>query len=423
MDNEKQHLEKCRQKIEEKVGWGPGTEWQNHDFEVLSDRILKETKVSLSVSTLKRLWGKIRYEGTPNIATLNTLAQFVGYENWRAFTANGFNHPINGTPAKENGAAMKENSVAPKAHKQFVLSNVQKGMLAVVVLGLAAFLFWSTQKRSKSLTYKNISFSSMAVTNSVPNTVVFYYNAKDSNADSVFIQQSWDPARRFRVDKNLTEFTSTYYEPGYYRAKLILDNTVVAEHDIFIETNPWLATIERGPIPVYAGADKILQAGIVRLPEEFLTAEKIDLEKENLWTSFYRVLKTEVVPDTAFQMDAAVKNTFGKGALVCQQTELILKGTEGAIVIPLSIKGCTGEISLQAGDHYDGRTHDLANFGVDFSDWVNVQCRVQHKKVAIRVNDVLAFEGDYKNRVGQIVGARIRFMGTGEIKQFELKKI
>ena len=58
MDKEKHHLETCRQRIEEKVGWGPGNEWQNQDFEALSKRIFKETKVSLSVSTLKRVWEK-----------------------------------------------------------------------------------------------------------------------------------------------------------------------------------------------------------------------------------------------------------------------------------------------------------------------------------------------------------------------------
>lgn len=89
MDNEKVNIEKCRQRIEEKIGWGSSAEWQNQDFEALSERIFRETKVSLSASTLKRLWGKIRYEGTPNISTLNALAQFIGYENWRAFTSKG----------------------------------------------------------------------------------------------------------------------------------------------------------------------------------------------------------------------------------------------------------------------------------------------------------------------------------------------
>ena len=383
MDNEKLYIEKIRQRIEEKIGWGPSAGWQHQDFEALSERIFKETRVSLSASTLKRLWGKIRYEGTPNVTTLNALAQFVGYENWRAFTTNGF------TQQPSNGAATKERS-------QYKFSSILKGILMIIAVGIGVFLVWSIQNRPKQLEYDNIVFTSKVVTNTVPNTVVFNYNAKDSNADSIFIQQSWDPMRRYRVDKNLTESSSTYYLPGYYRAKLILDSTIVAEHDVFIESNGWLGTIDREPIPVYAPEEKILRDGIVRLSDDFLAEQKIDLEKEKLSTSFFRVKKEEVVSDKAFQMDVTLKNTFEKGALVCQKTQILLMGTMGVIIIPLSIKGCAGELFLQAGEHFDGRTKDLSAFGVDFSDWVTVQCRVKDKKISIHVNGALAFEGAIK---------------------------
>ncbi|HEY5917058.1 MAG TPA: hypothetical protein VIU13_06640 [Chryseolinea sp.] len=187
MDKEKQYLESCRQRIEEKVGWGPGNEWQNQDFEALSKRILKETKVSLSVSTLKRVWGKVRYDGNPTTATLNALAQFVGYEDWRTFASNG-----NSTPSNPKSA---------KVPWKISFSKTLKAILAIAALGLGVFLFSVMQSRPKRLEYKNITFSSQPTAKAVPNTVVFNYNAKDSNADSVFIQQSWDPNRRFSVDK------------------------------------------------------------------------------------------------------------------------------------------------------------------------------------------------------------------------------
>ena len=95
----------------------------------------------------------------------------------------------------------------------------------------------------------------------------------------------------------------------------------------------------------------------------------------------------------------------------------------GAIAIPLTIKGCVGEIGLQADKYRDGRTNDFSAFGVDFSDWATVQCVVKNKKISIRVNDALAFEGDYQNGIGNVVGTRISFMGTGEVKMFEVKKI
>jgi hypothetical protein len=409
MDNEKYYLGKCRQLIEAKVGWGNSAEWQNQDFEALSELIYKETKVTLSVSTLKRIWGKIRYDGSPNLATLNALAQFSGYENWRTFASNGF-------PAKEQATPTKKPA--------FKFTNVSKGVLIILAIGIAAVLLWSTQSRPKKLSYQNVSFGSKAVAKGVPNTVVFNYFAKDSNADSVFIQQSWDPARRFKVDKNATEYTSTYYTPGYFRAKLILDSVIVKEHDLFIESDGWLATVDRGPIPVYLMHNKIYRNDTVRIDSKFFDEQQIDLEKEGLWTSFYRVVENEVVPSDFFSMEVSVRNSFGKGTSVCRQSKIVLLATGSVIVIPLSIKGCVGELNLIVGGEFiEGKTNNLSAFGVDFSDWAKVRCEVKDKRVSIFVNDAVAFQGAFNQHIGKIVGTRIRFMGTGEVRNFILKKL
>jgi hypothetical protein len=134
-------------------------------------------------------------------------------------------------------------------------------------------------------------------------------------------------------------------------------------------------------------------------------------------------MQEEAVPDTAFQMDITLKNTSGQGGLVCQKTQIFLMGTTGFISIPLSIKGCIGELHLMAGEYRNGKTNDLSAFGVDFSDWVTVQCRVQNKKISIRINEAVALEGKYENSMGRVVGSRISFIGKGEVKSFGLKKI
>jgi len=71
--------------IEEKLGWGESKAWQSRDFENLNQRILDETGVSLSASTLRRIWGKVEYKHLPSITTMDTLAKFAGYESWRTF--------------------------------------------------------------------------------------------------------------------------------------------------------------------------------------------------------------------------------------------------------------------------------------------------------------------------------------------------
>src|ERR1700761_7310896 len=80
-------LEQCKRLIEASLGWGDPVSWTNEDFDTLSDRIAERTSVRLSVSTLKRIWGKVKYDSSPTMATLNALARFAGFEGWRDFLA------------------------------------------------------------------------------------------------------------------------------------------------------------------------------------------------------------------------------------------------------------------------------------------------------------------------------------------------
>lgn len=55
------------------------------DFESLSFVIEHQIGEQISSSTLKRLWGYVSLNPTPRIATLDILARFVGYKNFKAF--------------------------------------------------------------------------------------------------------------------------------------------------------------------------------------------------------------------------------------------------------------------------------------------------------------------------------------------------
>ena len=78
-------IEKTIKLYESNTGWGDSGEWTNQDFVILSEKIQQRTGVSLSHVTLKRIWGKVKYDSLPSTHTLNTLVQFLGYECWRDF--------------------------------------------------------------------------------------------------------------------------------------------------------------------------------------------------------------------------------------------------------------------------------------------------------------------------------------------------
>lgn len=57
------------------------------DFEYLHGVIFTELNESVSVSTLKRLWGYSKYLSKPSVSILSTLCRLVGFRDWEYYKA------------------------------------------------------------------------------------------------------------------------------------------------------------------------------------------------------------------------------------------------------------------------------------------------------------------------------------------------
>ena len=86
-------MRQVKRLFEEKTGWGDSDLWNNQDFLELSGMIFDQTGIALSHVTLKRIWGRVRYESLPHTKTLNTIVQFLGYRNWREFCVKNASEP------------------------------------------------------------------------------------------------------------------------------------------------------------------------------------------------------------------------------------------------------------------------------------------------------------------------------------------
>ena len=94
-----EHLRQLVQQVEAQLAWGEGSTWTNKDFQELSERIFVHTRQQLSVTTLKRVWGRAERIANPSGATLDILAEFAGYDSWRAFRQQqSLMLPQNGNP-------------------------------------------------------------------------------------------------------------------------------------------------------------------------------------------------------------------------------------------------------------------------------------------------------------------------------------
>jgi hypothetical protein len=408
-------LQKCRMLIQERLGWGDPAAWATNDYELLSRKIQEATNVNLSIATLKRLWGKIRYDSRPTITTLNTLAQFLGFENWRAFTqhhstlnGNGHAHPGIGQPRRPP-------TPKPASEKRWLW------IAAICILVAGTLVVMKLEKKSAPADPSLFQFSSKKVVDvGVPNTVIFDYDATAASpADTLFIQQSWDKRLRKRVTREQKKHTSIYYYPGFFEAKLVVNEKVVKEHNLLIKTDGWISCIEQNPVPIYFSEREVRSHGIMSLSIEKIRNANVPLQPAAPWTAFYNVRDFGAITSDDFVFETAVRNDYKEGSAVCQMSQLHILMEGAKMVIPLSIKGCVSELNFM---DLDGKKSDLSALGVDFGDWVRVKCVFKDKKGVIFINDKRAFTLNADMPAVKVIGIGYRFQGTGSVDFVKLSK-
>jgi hypothetical protein len=421
MDADELLLQQCKKAVEIKLGWEESNAWTNHDFQTLSTKIQESTGVNLSVATLKRLWGKVKYDSKPTITTLNTLAQFTGHENWRAFKQKHAEtelvSPAN-TIAREATQNASRAAGLPGSKK-----NVWRfGIIGAVVCGGVLFILLNagTKSRGTEIIADQYTFSSKKIVlEGVPNSVIFDYDASASPTDTIFIQQSWDERLRTLVSRDQHQHTSIYYTPGFFQAKLVIGNTIVKQHNLLINSNGWIALVKQNPVPVYFDDSDFRKPGMLSLPLEKLKENNIPFQPDIPWTSYYNVRDFGDLHTSNFIFETAVRSDYKEGAGICQSVQILLLLEGDVIIIPLSIKGCVSDLALFFGQPYDGKKTDLSAFGCDLSQWVKLRCEVKNKKGKITINDQVALENDFSFSE-KIVGLIFRFQGTGSVNDVRL---
>lgn len=181
------HIARCLQIIEDKLGWGKAEDWSNYDFSKLSEEVLNKTQVRLSVTTLKRIWGKLKYDNAPALTTLNAVAMFAGYSDWRTYCNE---QVLPGTDAVIEKQTPEE--IKPLVRK------INRYYLLMLLPLIAAALSMLVKTKPKIDPDKFEFWADKMVVEGVPNSVVFHYDAKAATSDSVFIVQTWDSRRKKR---------------------------------------------------------------------------------------------------------------------------------------------------------------------------------------------------------------------------------
>ena len=405
-------IQQLVEQIEAQLGWGGGAQWSNRDFEKLSERILSETKKRLSVTTLKRVWGRAERVANPSSATLDILAEFCGYTNWRDFANN---EPV--TQPKSEAAPKKRNS---NLRIPLVLG------ATVVLVALLAFYWPSPSKGDVKTPLDSTAFSFVpnVLSHDLPNSVVFEYDASAApDWAKIEIQQDWDSNKRMTISPKDSVATSIYYHPGFFKSKLVVDGSVVKEEDVFIKTMDWLGMIERDSLPIYLDAQDIRTEDHLAIIAETIASYNLDPRTSKVEASLYLVQDFGELYTDDFDLSLRIRNTFENGQTGCQWVKLMVLYDGGAIGIPLGKKGCAANMDIIAfGEYKSGKNTDLSRLGVDFIDDVSLQCSSQNGTFSILVDDDVAYTMLVPKEASRIIGLSIHFEGAGEVTQVTLSQ-
>ena len=402
----------CLTEVFLKNGYGDLHSLVQRDYENISQTIEAKTGILISISTLKRLL-KGDFARLPQVATLNAISRYLGYPHWQDYRA-------------EVKTKMPFVDAHTPRRKFIFRRRLPKTLIYSSILSLLLVLFITSRSSLKdtSTSFEEALFSVKKVTaNDIPNTVVFSYNVDGIDADSFFIQQSWDESRRVRIYKKQYTLTDIYYEPGYHTAKLMANNVVIKTLGVSIPTADWFFYAkQRFPRDTanYIRTEQYIQGGKLGLTAEGLALHKINSEIENNYVYTYFPSRWPVHSDnyvfkTRVRVQELKKNPcpYLMLEVFCQQNFMYF------ISMP---RGCTSESKLQFGDLIlDGKTTDLSALGAKVTEWIEVKIEVRNRLVAIYYGDKKVYTCRYSKSAGKITGIGFISNALCKIDQVELK--
>jgi hypothetical protein len=410
------YLEQCLLRIEKKLEWGPRSDWTNYYFEKLSEAISEATGITLSISTLKRLWGRVTYNNVPALNTLNTLARYAGYEDWRAFKQNGKAPVPQQVKAEKKTLTIRPSGIMRRLQPYY-------WMLGMVPLLAAVYFLTSLKKHVTTPDPEDFAFSAdKMVTSGLPNSVVFHYDATAALTDSVHIVQTWDMNRKTLVPKDKHAHSAIYYYPGFFRTKLLADGKVMRTHDLLVGTKGWLALVEQDPVPLYFKNHEFEKDNFLEITTGTLKAYNLSLHPKPPKLRYFYMNEMGSLRNDNFEFETSIKNQFDEGSAACQEVQVLIQCKDDIIIIPVSAKACIGNLNLYAcGKNLNSKDTDLSGLGCNLNQWNTLKVKTVNKEMTVFLNGQKACSFVFPHDPTGIVGVQYRFNGPGAISDTKFK--
>jgi len=409
--SEVEYLARCKGLIEEKFHLKSDRgSLRQRDLEYLADQIEEKSGITLSLSTLKRLWRK-GYDQTPHPSTLQALVSVLEYKDWQDFKLKApLSHAAVATEQKKHNLPFNRWMAFPL-------------MAAfLVIVWLIAFRPRKPGNGKPVIKGTVIFTGNKTVSQGVPNTVVFNYDVSNVEADSFFFQQAWNEMQKVRIDPKGHYYSNIYYYPGFHKAKLIANDSIIKRFRVHITTNGWLPLIRRAftdSTPIYIKSNPVV-SGMLHITAKDLASSSVNLNKDFL-LSYFNVRDFENTNSDNFSLDTRIKCD-STNTMPCPAFQLTVICEEQIFFVTLTGKGCERNIAIKMGEVYhDGTNSDLSAFGRDLYSWQNLRIQVLQKKATIYLDEQPVYTIAFNNDFGKVVGLVYNFEGTGAVDYVKLK--
>jgi len=409
--SEREYINLCKQLIEEKFHFeNEGGTLRQRDLEYLADNIEETSGIKLSLSTLKRLWKK-DYDQTPHPSTLQALVSILGFKDWQEFKLKTTPPSIISTPPKKH---------APSFRRWMALPGIA---VVAVLLWLIAFRPGKQDKIKPMVKGPVLFTGNKTVSQGVPSTIIFNYDVSNVIADSFFFQQAWNNMEKVKLDPKEHYYSNIYYYPGFHKAKLIANDSIIKRFRVHITTNGWLPLVRYSPVdymPVYIKKSNPIINGALHITPNDLSTSNIDRDKNPI-LSYFNVREFENTNSDNFSLDTKIICDSSNNQ-PCPGFELTIMCEEHIFFVDLTGKGCERNIAIKMGEIVqNGTNSDLSAFGRDLYHWQHLQVQVAHKEATIYLDEKPVHTISFKDDFGKVVGLNYSFTGTGAIDYVTLK--
>lgn len=413
-------LDLCCKKVAEKVGDKEIVEWKNSDYIKLSQKLYRQTKVTLSEDTLKRVFGKLKTSTRyfPQKATRDALAQFIGYRDWYEFEL------MNPLPIEKPAATethQPEITLSPELtprKRVYVLGSL---FLFVTLLCCGFYFFYSELSSSNS-----IGLVCINPEGHTPHSAIFKLNIQ--NKQTIVPKDLFIDFGDLKQKKNISgaQTINHYYElPGRFYPKLVQNGKILDTSFVYLKTNGWtiIPRHQNDTTRFYAiRPNNHVQNGVFTVSASEVAKARIDTN-ETFTVSFFNIKPTQISADN-FELNADIKASAIRPGVTCSEVAVNILGELDYHSIKLVKPECAVWAYYSfSEDKQDGETSDLRSLGLDISKGAAFTLRIENKKVMIYINKRLIFTTQYKNPIGKVMGIRLLFTGLGQFSNFQLKDL